>query len=197
MNAPIAVAVPGDQSVPQRRELRGMDVQLLPHHRVERLLRLLHDRRAVSRARSRRQALRFVDDRQLLFLEVRHELHLLPLDFDLVRVHFGFALRRQIAARSHRQRIGNRAGHAADDHDVRRDVGAEDAGDETEVRRQPVVEPVHDAAEIAAGTADVPRLAFAAHGLGQLARVDRGVGRDVHRGLVRLAVGCECRARPR
>ncbi len=121
---------------------------------------------AVSRARSGRQALRLVNERELFFLEIRHQPHLVALHLDLVRLDLRLALRRQVAARAHRQRVGDRTGHAADDHDVRRDVGADHAGDEAEIRRQPVVEPVDDASQVSAGAADMPRLTLAAHHLG-------------------------------
>ena len=66
--------------------------------------------------------------------------------------------------------------------------GTDHTGDEPEVRRQAVVESVHDRPQHAAGAADVPRLPFAPHHFGELARVDGGFRGDVHRRPVRLPV---------
>ena len=185
MNAPTAVAVPvitpsfsGASSAgwmfSSSRTIASSARSGILHHRVRRFARAID-----------RQPLRFVDQRQLLLLEIRHQPHLVTLHLDLVRVDLRLAFCREVAARAHRQRVGNRSGDAADDHDVRGDVRADHAGDEAEVRRQPVIEPVNDAAQHAAGAAGVPRFPFAAHCLRQLARVDGGVGCDIDRGLVR------------
>jgi hypothetical protein len=74
-------------------------------------------------------------------LEVWHQTQLVAFDRDLSRRHFSLALRGQVTARAHRQRIGKRAGDARDDDDVRLDGGANDAGDEAEVAVKPSLNP--------------------------------------------------------
>ena len=186
MKAPIAVAAAGDDAVLERRQFGRVNIQLLAHHRVERLRRILHHRLGGFTRALRRQALRLIDERELLFLEIRHEPHLVTLHLDLVRLDLRLALGRQVAARTHRQRVRDRARDTADDHDMRRDVGAEDTGHEAEVRGQAVIESVDEASQISAGSADMPRFTLAAHHLGELARVHRGIRRDVDRRLVGL-----------
>ena len=58
--------------------------------------------RAVSRAVLRRQALRLVDDGELVLFQIRHQPHLVAFQIDLMRLDLGFTLRGQVAAGAHR-----------------------------------------------------------------------------------------------
>src|SRR5512144_1127190 len=96
----------GDEAVGERGQIRRLDVQLLAHHRIERLAGVFHHGlRGFARALAR-QPPRLVDERQLLLLELGHELHLDTLGLDLVSVHLGLALRGEVSARAHGERIG-------------------------------------------------------------------------------------------
>jgi len=105
-----------------------------------------------------------------------------------MRRHFRFALRCQITARTHRQRVGKRTGDSGDDHKVGLDAGADDTGDKSEVGRQTIVEAVDDAAQISAGRKSVPRFTRPADRRGQMLRVFSGLRGDGDRGIVRRLV---------
>ena len=118
--------------------------------------------------------LRFVDDRQLVALDLRHQRDFVPLHRDLVVVNLTLALRGEVSARSHRKRVGNESGGARHDHRVirqRRDARANDAGDEPKVRCETVVESIHDVPKESARLGPVPRLARLSRNSRQCRRV--------------------------
>jgi hypothetical protein len=79
---------------------------------------------------------------------------------DLVLIDFLLALRGEIAARSHRERVRDKASDAGHDHHVlwRSRRRAEHAGDKAEVRRETVVEAVDRVTQESSRFLAMPRL---------------------------------------
>ncbi len=93
---------PGDETLSQGRGMCRTDPQLLAHLLLQRALRITHHiRRHASRPR-RLDPLQFVQQRQLLPLDLGHQADLVALDRDFVLVDFLLALRRQVAGGAHR-----------------------------------------------------------------------------------------------
>ena len=148
----------GDPRLAERRRVRLTDLQLVPHLLAQRAHRIAHHFLRHAPCRTRVHAFRFILQRHLFHLDFRHQANLFLLHRDLVLPDLLLALRGQIAGRSHRQRVRDRAGHARDQDDVRLHRRADHPGHQSEVCREPVVEAVHDVPQKAAGARLVPRL---------------------------------------
>ena len=125
--------------------MRLADAKLAVHLLLEHALRIRHHfRRECVRALGA-HALRFIDDRELVTLDLGHQRDLVALHRDLVRVHLLFALRGEIAARAHRKGVGDETSDAGDGHRVvrLRCRRADYPRHQTEVRGQSIVEAVH------------------------------------------------------
>src|SRR3989442_6704441 len=148
----------GHPTLLEGRRPRLGDPQLLAHLLVERAHRVAHQLRRHLPRPHRLDALRFVDQGDLLLLHLGHHPDLFLLHRDLVRVHLLLALRGEVTGGAHRQRVRDHPRDARDQDHVRRDGGADHAGHQPEVRRQPVVEPVYHVAHEPARPGALPRL---------------------------------------
>ena len=120
-------------------------------------------------------SLRFVDNRQLVALDLRHQIDLGFLHRDLVLVDLALALAGEVPAGSHRQRIGDQSRQASNCNrlvliDRRR---ADHAGHQTEVGSESVVETIHDVAQKSARRRLVPGLGALAGDLAKGSRMVR------------------------
>src|SRR4051812_6958619 len=104
--------------------------------------------------------LSFVNHRQLVTLDLRHQLDFGFLHRDLVIVDLALALAGEITARSHRQSVGDESRNSGKNYclvliDDRR---ADNSGDQTEVCGEAIIESVHDVAQESTGSCLVPGL---------------------------------------
>ena len=124
-SAPAANDRNDEIAAPQRRaELVRIEPQLLARERVERVLGIGDDPCASRVGFAWRQALRRVDQRQLLRLGLGILLELVALEADLVLEELALRAHRNVFARGHRERARAQAGDAGEEHDVRVRIGA-------------------------------------------------------------------------
>src|SRR5438876_6942224 len=132
MSAPTAVDAPVTHP-----SLNGVacapDLELLAHLLVQGPLRVAHHLGGHLASDPRLDALGLIDQGDLFLLHFGHDADFFFLHGDLVVVHLLLALGREVPRRAHRERVRDHAGESREQHDVRRDGGADHARHETKV----------------------------------------------------------------
>src|SRR5262245_13272485 len=144
---------------PRRAELVRIEAELLAHERVKGVLGVADHARGDRLRFGFGEALAPVDRGELLALLIGHRLELRPLQRDLALEQLPLRLHRDVLAGAHRERSGEQAGDAREQHEVARALRrAGNAHHEGEIRDEPVGDAEDDGPQRPRSAGVVPAL---------------------------------------
>src|SRR6185503_11969561 len=163
----------GDPSLAQWRDSLLTDLELFLHLLLEHALGICHYLCRECVCRLGIHSFCFINECQLITLDLGHQRDLVALHCNLVVVNFALAFRREVSARSHRQCIRDETGNAGYHHCLVLLCGrsADHSGNKAEVGGESIVEAVHDVSKEPAGFGAMPRFALFTGNPGECCRV--------------------------